>query len=481
MDRQAWQRRLPLEFGDASESMATIPEALAIAIECEKAERLGEAEVILRQILAIAPGTAVAHHHLGNVLSGQERLDEAAIAYRNAFIAFQNDLALNPLLPEVHNNLGVMLLDQGKYDEAANWFRQALQLRPSYALAHNNLGLTLHELGRFDEAVESYRMALEHRPDYADAHWHQSLTLLLRGNFQQGWSEYEWRWKLDRIPARDFASPQWSGQALNRGTILLHVEQGLGDTIQFIRYAPIVKNFIGTVLVECPKALMPLLTGCPGIDRLIEQGEQLPPFDVQASLLSLPGLLHTNLGTIPGKVPYLFADPELVVQWREKLAGLGGFRIGIAWHGQPGHGTHRGRDIPLDCFAALGQLPGAFLISLQKGAGQEKLTHAGERLPIFCLEDSVDTVNGAFMDTAAVMMNLDLVITSDTSVAHLAGALGVPVWLALPFVPDWRWLLDRSDSPWYPTMRLFRQKKPGDWAGVFEEMEGALRSTIAEL
>jgi hypothetical protein len=299
------------------------------------------------------------------------------------------------------------------------------------------------------------------------------MLLLLTGDFEPGWREYEWRWKTTRFPPRNFRQPVWCGEPLEGRAILLHTEQGLGDALQFIRYAPLVKRFGGTVFVECEKPLWKLLSRCPGIEQLIVAGEEVPPFDVYAPLLSLPGILKTTMASIPANVPYVFADNALITLWRDRLGGGRLFRIGINWHGRTGRGYWRERDIPIECFAALSRVPNVQLVSLQRGEGEHELARSG--IPIIDLSDEVDTVHGAFMDTAAIMTNLDLVITSDTSIPHLAGALGVPVWLALPFVPDWRWLLDRSDSPWYPTMRLFRQGRAGDWSDVFSQIETAVR------
>ncbi len=248
----------------------------------------------------------------------------------------------------------------------------------------------------------------------------------------------------------------------------------MGDAIQFIRYASRVKQAGARVLAECQKPLVRLLSGCRGVDELIGRGEDLPPFDVHAPLLNLPGIFRTSLETIPADVPYVFADQELVEHRRQELGGIAAFKIGIAWRGSSTHKNDRARSIPLSCFEPLAGLPGIHLVSLQKGAGAEELQEARGHFPVTELGSRLED----FLDTAAVLKNLDLLIACDTAVAHLAGALGVPVWVALPFVPDWRWLLDRDDSPWYPTMRLFRQKKLGDWAGVFEPIKAALAARL---
>jgi hypothetical protein len=255
---------------------------------------------------------------------------------------------------------------------------------------------------------------------------------------------------------------------------LLHAEGGLGDTIQFIRFASVVKQYGGTVVVECQKPLLRLLEGCSGIDQLVGRGDDIPAFDTRAPLMSLPAILKTSLDTIPTRIPYLLLKPAILQHWQERLTELEGFKIGINWQGKPSFRDDRFRSMPLRCFAPLAQIPGIRLISLQKGLGTEQLAEVRDLFPVTDLAAELDQQSGPFVDTAAVMKNLDLVITSDTATAHLAGALGVPVWVALSFAAEWRWLLDRSDSPWYPTMRLFRQRELGNWQSVFEEIKTAL-------
>jgi tetratricopeptide (TPR) repeat protein len=415
------------------------------------------------------PEYAEAHTELGTSLKAQGKYEEAIASYRRA-------VELKPAYAEAHSNLGVALQKQGKLDEAVDCYRKAAELKPTLTEAHCNLGLVLQEQGDLDGADEAYRRALQLQPDLAEARFCQSTLLLLRGDFERGLPGFEWRWKTGRLPARDFGQPAWAGQPLSGKRILLHGEQGLGDTLQFIRYVPLVRLLGATVLLECPRPLTKLLQGLPGLERLIAQGDELPTFDFHLPLLSLPLVFKTTLETVPANVPYLSANVMLVAQWRQKLESLRGLRIGINWHGREGALESRRRDIPLECFAALARIPSVRLISLQKGAGRTEL--ASSSIPIFDPGEEVDTSHGAFVDTAAIMTNLDLVITSDTALPHLAGALGIPVWLALPFVPEWRWLLDRSDSPWYSTMQLFRQNRAGDWARVFEEIRTALIAIV---
>ena len=448
--------------------MATIDQAFAIAVQHHQAGRLQAAEQIYRQILAIEPNHADAINLLG-VIASQVGQHDAAIDY------IQRAIGLNGNAAGFHNNLGEVYHSLRRLPEAVACYRRVVELTPGDATAQNNLGIALNEQGKLDEAAACYRRAIALKPDLADAHWNQSLLWLLTGDFQRGWAEYEWRWKANACQRRDFSQALWDGQPLEGRNILLHAEQGLGDAIQFVRYAPLVKQRGGVVVVECPRPLVPLLASCEGIARLVGRGDELPAFDVQAPLLSLPGIFRTSLRDMPATIPYLFADPGLVQRWRQELGHITGFKVGIAWQGNAKHRLDRDRSIPLACFEPLARYSGVQLLSLQKGAGVEQLPEVTKRFPVMELGSRLED----FMDTAAVLANLDLLVTCDTAVAHLAGALGVPVWVALPLVPDWRWRLDRSDSPWYPTMRLFRQESRGDWQGVFQKIAVAIGEQVA--
>ncbi len=460
--------------------------------------RLAEAEASLHEALRLAPNYVEAHNNLGNVLKDRGRPADAEACYRHALqlrpdsvLAHNNlgalltetgrageavatlgeALRLNPKYPEAHNNLGNALREQGDVDGALASYRRALGLRPDYPEAHNNLGATLAQHEQFDEALACYGRALEPRPDYAQAHLNRALAWLLLGDYERGWPEYEWRLKArDAVP---LARPRWDGAPLQGKTILLHAEQGLGDTIQFARFAALVEQKGGTVVLACQKPLSRLLAGCAGY-RLVALDEALPPFDVHAPLLSLPAILGTTLATVPADVPYLRADPALTEHWRAELAALPGFKVGIAWQGNPGYPWDRARSIPLKEFAALAAVDSVRLVSLQKGPGTEQLGQID--FPVLDLGKRLDEANGPFVDTAALIAALDLVVTSDSAVAHLAGALGARAWVVLPKVPDYRWLLGRGDCPWYPTVRLFRQERPGDWASVFRRVADELPS-----
>lgn len=433
--------------------------------------RVDEAIACLQQAVQLKPDFADAHSNLGAAYREQGKLDEAAACLQQSILLF-------PASAEAHSNLGLVLNDLGRPEEAVVILQQAIRLRPNYSDASNNLGLAFADQGNLDAAVASLRQAVQSNPDNAEAHNNLGMVSLLAGDFERGWAEYEWRRKCANHVLPKFRQPVWDGAALNGRTILLHAEQGLGDTLQFIRYAPLVQERGGHVLVACPPALTRLLAGCPGIDRLVSP-DALPPFDVYAPLPSLPKIFGTSLESIPAKVPYLFADASLAHHWQHELNRQPSFRIGIAWQGNPRYRADRRRSIPLVQFAPLARLSGVQMFSLQKGTGTEQLGALAGQMAVTDLGRTLDEASGPFMDTAAVIKNLDLVITSDTATAHLAGGLGVPVWVALPFVPDWRWLMHRDDSPWYPTMRLFRQVERGNWSEVFERIAREVQKLLA--
>jgi Flp pilus assembly protein TadD len=429
--------------------------------------RLDDARVSLQEALRLDPANAGASYNLGFVFQAQEKWQEAAAAFERAVLA--SDAV-------AHHDRANALRRQGRLDEAESSLREALKLCPDYAEAYHSLGIVLVKQERLTEAIANYQQAIRLKPDHASAHRNLGLALLAGGDFAAGWKEYEWRWQTKKLPKREFAQPRWDGGPLAAKTILLCAEQGLGDTIQFVRYAALAEQRGGTVVVECQKALVALLAGCPGIFRLVSHGEPLPDFEVQAPLLSLPAICGTTLDTIPATVPYLTPRPDLVEHWRDELAAIAGFKVGIAWQGSPAYQDDGFRSPQLACLRSLSQLPGVRLVSWQKGLGTEQLKEAAGR-GIVDFGERLDN-RGGFLDTAAIIEHLDLVISSDTAVAHLAGALAAPVWVALCKGADWRWLLDREESPWYPTMRLFRQENLGDWHEVFERMAQELAKQI---
>lgn len=424
---------------------------------------LTEAEHLYWRAHRLNPSDPTILSNLGNVFWAQRKSTEAIRCYREA-------LRQCPDSVETWINLGVALSDEGFYADAESSLRRALALRPGFPEIHLNLGMTLARDGRPDEALAEYEEALRLRPDYAEAHRNRGMIWLSRGDFTRGWAEYEWRLRCWGTVSNGFREPRWRGEDLEGRTILLHAEQGLGDTLQFVRFAPLVKARGGRVSVLCAPALVRLLASCDGVDGVFGCVAHLPEFDLHAPLMSLPGTLGITLENLPSHVPYLSAPTDLVEHWRVPLTSVAGLRVGIAWQGNPKHQADRRRSVRLSLFAGLAEQAGVRLISLQRGVGLEQLEG---RFPVETLVAEEDAA-GDFAETAAIMAHLDLVVTADTAVAHLAGALGVKVWVLLPYVADWRWLIDRTDSPWYPTMRLFRQELPGDWDGVFRKVADAL-------
>jgi Flp pilus assembly protein TadD len=440
----------------------------------DRLERPADAITCYEEALRYAPNSPDVHLGIANALYRLDRLDEAKAHLQTA-------LTLRPNYPQAHNNLGDVLIRQGQPEEAVASFQQALRLHPQYADAHNNLGFALKELGRLDEAEAEFTEALRLAPDHVDAHLNRSILQLLRGETEHGWLDYlYWRWVAKRLAQRDLGRPSWDGSPLHGRTILLHSEQGLGETIQFIRFASPVKALGGTVIVQCPAPLLRLLETAPDVDRLVADEEVLPPFDVHAPLLSVPALLNTTLATLPARVPYLRAEPALVEHWRNELASLSGLKVGIAWQGSTMFRTDRQRSVPLARFAPVAAVPGVQLIALQIGPAVDQIRAISRHFQVLDLTLRRNPSTDSFQETAAIMQNLDLIISTDTSVPHLAGALGLPVWLALAHVADWRWLMNRSDSPWYPTMRLFRQPQPGDWHSVFTAIATELQTLVGK-
>lgn len=432
-------------------------------------DNLAEAVIAFRRAIELAPGHALAHFNLGAALHLQGNEDEAAACLRRA-------IQLKPDCADAYVELGSLLGEQGRFPEAIDCCRRALELQPDSVAAHGNLGIALHEQGSLDEAIACFQRAAKLDPDNAEVHYNHALTLLLMGKLDEGWPAFEWRFKRKRAKERAIPAPRWTGSSLAGRTIFLTSEYGLGDTLQFIRFVKRVRQQGATVMVEVQRQLVPLLEQS-GFRDLVAQGTPLAGFDCYAPLMSLPGVFGTTLKSIPNRVPYLSADHRLVKQWRDALGETDNFRVGIAWQGNRAHKGDRFRSIPLACFAPLA-ITGVELISLQKGDGCEQLAGIATQFRVRDLGNDFDERHGTFMDTAAVIKNLDLVVTCDSAVAHLAGALGAPVWVALSFAPDWRWMLERTDTPWYPTMRLFRQKVLGNWDDVFQTMQRELPSVL---
>ncbi len=436
---------------------------------CINRNELDEAVTLFRRAIELRGRFAEAYLNLGCALTRQGKSGEAIGVLEQA-------LQLKPDSTEARNNLGIALAAEARYAEAEVNYRQAIDQQPNHVDAIYNLGIALLKQNMIASAIEQFEQAIALRPDYAEAHHNRAAALLLSEDFADGFAEYEWRFKSRDYPAFQARWPLWQGEPLADRAIVLVAEQGFGDTFQFIRYAALVKQQAARVIVECPSALHSVLARTPGVDEWITAETPAPQADCCVPLLSLPFRLGTRYDTIPADVPYVSVDPALVDSWREQLAEYAGFRIGIVWQGNPKFPDDRFRSIPLAEYSLLAKLPGVQLVSLQKNAGVEQIEAVAGDWPVVDLHERLES----FADTAAVMQNLDLIVTSDTGPAHLAGALGVPVWVALPHVPDWRWLLDREDSPWYPTARLFRQTAWGRWGDVFERIAGEVQTLMSE-
>ena len=430
--------------------------------------RHAEALACYDRAMAIAPDFADAVSNRGMVLETLERFEEALASFDKA-------IALDPGHARAHHNRGAVLDRLDRFEEAIASFDRAIAVSPDYANAFYHRGRALKELQRRDAALASYRQAIALDPENAAAHWEAGLLALLVGDLAAGWPGYGWRFKVKEVASepRAFPQPQWRDDAPLAGrTILLHAEQGFGDTIQFVRYAPLIAARGATVVLEVQRPLATLLHGIAGVSRLVCRGEALPEFDLHCPMASLPLAFATTLDTIPARLPYLRPPAERIAAWRRRLPTTPprAPRVGLVWSGDARHKNDGRRSMAFETLAPLVALPGIDFISLQKGAREadaQALRRCGNVIDIATeLED--------FADTAAVISLLDLVITVDTSVAHLAGSLGKPVWILLPVAVDWRWLLDREDSPWYPTARLFRQASAGDWPGVIARVRQEL-------
>ncbi|WP_181703867.1 tetratricopeptide repeat protein [Chthonobacter albigriseus] len=441
------------------------------------AGRSGTAVAAFRIAAALAPADAAVRVLLGNVL------DETGdvVAARAAWI---EALLIQPEEPDALGNLGVQERRAGDPRLAAWLYRRALAVRPAHAEIWTNLGTALYETGLIEEAREAFGRAIALRPDYADAHMALGMTHLLDGDFEKGLEAYEWRLKSARVGMAGDNLPLWKGGDPAGRTLLLVTEQGFGDAIQFVRYAALLKAAGARVLVGCRARLARLMAMAKGVDGVVVEGETIPPVDGMIPVMSLPFLSRTRVETIPAAVPYIAVEPERVRRWAARLAEKDGFRIGLVWQGNPDPLVDRGRSVPLSALAPLAAIPGVRLIALQKGPGSEQVAALRGAFPVETLGPDFDEGSDAFLDTAAVMANLDLVVTTDTAALHLAGALGRPTFAILKANAEWRFLRGRSDSPWYPTLRLFRQSEaaltaPEPWADVVAKLAGEVAALAA--
>ncbi len=435
---------------------------------------LDQAELFLGRLLITHPSDPEGHRVLGHLHLQKDNPEQAEQHYRQSLqIAPANVTALV--------DLGNLLQAQQRYSEAEALYARALGVVVHHPDAHFNLGVCKQRQGQYDAARASFDRAIASRPDFVEAHWYQSFLSLLIGDYERGWDEYEWRLRQKQNTPRPFTQPTWDGSSLAGRTILVHDEQGYGDTFQFVRYLPLVKARGGRVVFECHPKLGPILSGCEGFDEILERvspgSTPNTAYDTQIHLLSLPRLFQTRQESIPADVPYIKANPERVEYWRDRIVQDKGFKIGVAWAGSANHTNELNRSCTLAAFRAIADIPKVSLYSLQKGPGSEQADAPPMGMNIQRLHKEMD-LTGRFVDTAALMVNLDLVISIDTSIVHLAGALGCPVWTLLCATPDWRWGAEGTNSPWYPSMRIFRQRTPGNWDGVMAEVREALESVI---
>lgn len=458
--------------------METLQRTFGQAQALHRAGRLREAEPLYRAVLEQLPGQQLATHRLGMLLLQSNRPDEAE-PYLRASVSGSD------APPEAAAHLGLALHQLGQYEQALHWFERADAASAGARLPFWRAN-TLVELGRFDAADADFGRALMLDPGFADARRNRGIARLLRGDYARGLEDYEYRRPVDPARRREFAGalPDWSGEPLQGRAILVTDATGLGDELQFCRYLPLLADAGATVGFRGNPRLYRLLSSLdPRIVLVAPDAPIEPAYQLHCKLLSLPLLMHTRLDSIPAITPYLRAEPELAAHWAGRLGAAGfhtaGFRVGVCWKGNPRRSIDAGRSFPLALMQGIAAIPGIRLLSLQMGVGSEELAMLPPGMRVESLGDDFDSGSDAFVDTAAVMQHLDLVISCCTSVPHLAGALRRPTWVALKSVPEWRWGLGRDDNPWYPEMRLFRQPARGDWQSVFSAMERALQPLVA--
>jgi len=442
-------------------------ELLRAADRHRAAGRLHEARQICSGVLRLAPNDANALHLLGVILL-QDGDPQAAVPLVERAIKAQRGNA------QFHRTMGMALRSLGDFEGAISHLRRALRLRADDYHSHAALGMALHAAGHFAESALSLRRALALNPAEPDAHFHLAIALLNAGDFERGWEEYEFRPARRELESKGLFryAPEWRGEDLRGRTLLVHGEQGYGDSIQFARYVPLVAERGGKLVLVVRPELLPLFAGLP-VAALLAAGSRLPPADFACALGSLPRIFGTRVDTIPAPIPYLAPPAERLERWRARMAGDGRARIGLVWAGSPTHSNDRNRSMPLAALAGIGAIPGLRLYSLQKGPAAAQLSGSG--MAVEPLGDEL----ADFADAAAALSQIDVLVSVDTSVVHLAGALGRPALLLLPAGLDWRWLIGRDDSPWYPTLRLVRQRTPGDWAGVVERVAAELTAGAA--
>ena len=416
-----------------------------------------------------------AHSNRGLILQNLNMLNESLNSFDEA-------ISINPNFFEAYSNRGNVLNELKRFDQAIESYNKSIAINPNYAKAYYNLGCTYKKINKLKDAIYNFDKALEIDPNYINAIIHKSSIELLKGNFKVGMTLSERRFELKSsgLFKRNFNKPRWTGKEnLKNKKILLISEQGLGDIIQYCRYVTLLKNLGAIVIFEVPKKLIPLLSSLDGVALFVEQNKIISSYDFYCPLLSLPLAFNTDLTTIPNNIPYLSVAENLKFKWKNYI-GLEGFKIGICWQGNKASELDKGRNFPVRLFESISNMKNVRLISLQKNDGIEQLNYLSKKIRIEKLPDDFDENGNSFLDTAAVMNCLDLIITSDTSLTHLAGALGVDTWLVLQLVPHSTWLLNTDKSSWYPRHKLFRQKQIGDWESVFEEIKDQLQKKFTK-
>src|SRR5215470_1217401 len=438
---------------------------LAAAQRHQAGDNDGAIKLYLRS-LELHPAFADAYNNIGVILRSQEKLPAAAACFRRA-------LSIREANSAVYSNLGNVLWQMLRFEEAATAFRRALELEPARPETLHNLGLLLHSMGDYPQAVDCFDKSLAVKDGNVDVLWDRSLTRLVMGDFDRGWPEYEVRWRLKHNPPRRLPFPLWEGQENRTVSLLVHHEQGLGDTIHFCRYLPMVAPRVGRLVFECQAEIARLMTCLPGIAEVIPSGRQTPTCDYHVPLLNLPRYFRTNLDAIPADIPYLQAPQGVTAPVVHRPSGTK-LAIGIVWAGKPSHNNDKNRSTTLDRFLCLADLPGVALYSLQKGLRTADIQTLGAQ----ALVTDIGSRLTDFAETAALLPQLDLIVAVDTAVVHLAGALGIPAFVLIPYTPDWRWLRGRDDTPWYPSLRLFRQPKPREWDSVFDRIRSAVEAML---
>ncbi len=417
------------------------------------------------------------HINAGNILREKDSFDAALKHYAQALQLHPTHLTA---LMELGNTLNMLDRDP----ESITLYMRVLELKPDMVSALHNFGFTLKKMGRYEDAIKVFRKLLEITPNYGLGHFNLAATLLTIGNFKEGWSEYEWRWQAYGESPKRFSQPLWDGADIAGKKILIYSEQGLGDTFEFIRYAQILKEKGAHVIFETQAAAADILRLCKYIDQVVVRNQPLPQFDYQVPLMSLPLILGTTIETVPNNIPYLHADAKLIDYWKQRLSSDKNFKIGICWHGNGNYPTQAlrravaAKSVPLNLFASLAKIPNVSVYSLQQVDGLNQLNELDPSIAIHQFSGDFDKTHGRFMDTAAVMKNLDLVVSVDTSIIHLAGGLDVNAFLILPTPADWRWIVDRQDSPWYPKIRIFQQETPGEWGPVIQRIKNTVESLV---